>query len=60
MVRDYFNKVQSMKVSELSNKRKAKVWVDKLLFDEVDFKTFKTGIDVRLPYRRKDMNIGYS
>jgi hypothetical protein len=38
---------------------KAKVWLDKLLSNEIDLKTFKTGIDVILPQKRKDENIGY-
>jgi len=38
---------------------KAKVWLDKLLSNEIDLKTFKTGIDVILPPRRKDEDVGY-
>jgi len=36
-----------------------KVLWDKLLSDHIDLKTFKTGIDVLLPQRRKDDDIGY-
>ncbi len=38
---------------------KAKVWVDKLLSNEIDLKTFKTRIDVLLLQKRKDDDIGY-
>jgi len=31
----------------------------KPLANEIDLKTFKTGIDVLLPHRRKDEDIGY-
>ena len=36
-----------------------KVWFDKLLAGEIDLKTFKTGIDVLLPDKRRGENIGY-
>ncbi len=59
MAKDYFNKVQSEKLDNLSQEDKAKVWLDKLLSNEIDLKTFKTGIDVLLPHRQKDNDIGY-
>jgi len=59
MARDYFNRVQSENMDTLSPDDKAKVWLDKLLANEIDLKTFKTGIDVLLPHRRKDEDIGY-
>ena len=59
MFKDYFNKVQSEVVDNLTQDDKAKVWLDKLLSNEIDLKTFKTGIDVLLPHRRKDNEIGY-
>ena len=46
-------------MENLSPEDKTKVWLDKLLANEIDLKTFKTGIDVLLPHRRKDEDIGY-
>jgi hypothetical protein len=50
--------------SDFINKRitsvnQAKVGLDKLLSNEIDLTTFQTGIDVILPSRRKDEDIGY-
>jgi integrase len=59
MAKDYFNKAQSKNIDALPVEDKAKVWFDKLLSNEIDLKTFKTGIDVLLPQRRKDDDIGY-
>ncbi|HUS98787.1 MAG TPA: hypothetical protein VMY59_00515, partial [Candidatus Thermoplasmatota archaeon] len=59
MTKEYFNKIQSTNIENLSSDEKAKVWLDKLLSNEIDLKTFKTGIDVILPPRRKDEDIGY-
>jgi len=59
MTKDYFNKVQSKNIDTLSAEDKARVWLDKLLSNEIDLKTFKTGMDVILPPRRKDEDIGY-
>jgi site-specific recombinase XerD len=59
MAKDYFNKAQSKNIDTLSVEDKAKVWLDKLLSNEIDLKTFKTGIDVLLPQKRKDDDIGY-
>jgi hypothetical protein len=59
MTKEYFNKVQSKDIDTLSPEDKAKVWLNKLLSNEIDLKTFKTGIDVILPPRRKDEDIGY-
>jgi integrase/recombinase XerD len=59
MAKEHFNKIQSKDIDTLSPEDKAKVWLDKLLSNEIDLKTFKTGIDVILPPRRKDEDIGY-
>ncbi len=57
--RDYFNRVQSENMDTLSPDDKAKVWLDKLLANEINLKTFKTGIDVLLPNKREGDDIGY-
>jgi hypothetical protein len=60
MTREYFNRVQrNLNVENLSDEDKAKVWLDKLLSDEIDLKTFKTGIDVLLPKQHRGDDIGY-
>jgi hypothetical protein len=58
MAKDYFNKIQSEKLDNLSQEDKAKVWLDKLLSNEIDLKTFKTGIDGLLPDRDKNKQRG--
>jgi len=60
MVKDYFNRIQrKLNIDVLEPEDKAKVWLDKLLSNEVDLKTFKTGIDVLLSDKRKGEDIGY-
>ena len=60
MARDYYNCTQNnLNIDNLEPEEKAKVWLDKLLSEEIDLKTFKTGIDVLLPQKRKDDDIGY-
>jgi integrase/recombinase XerD len=60
MVKEYFNKAQRHKNTEnLKPEDKAKVWLDKLLSNEIDLKTFKTGLDVLLPKKHKGDDIGY-
>jgi len=46
-------------MENLDTKGKAKVWLDKLLSEEIDLKTFKTGIDVLLPPKRVGDDVGY-
>ena len=46
-------------MENLSQEDKAKYWLDKLLANEIDLKTFKTGIDVLLPKRHRGDDIGY-
>lgn len=46
-------------IDSMKPEDKAKVWLDKLLSDEIDLKTFKTGIDVLLPNKREGDDIGY-
>ena len=58
MAKDYFNKIQSEKLDNLSQEDKAKVWLDKLLSNEIDLKTFKTGMDVLLPDKDKSKQRG--
>jgi hypothetical protein len=60
MTKEYFIRVQmNLNVEDLKPEDKAKVWLDKLFFNEIDLKTFKIGIDVLLPQRQKYDNIGY-
>ena len=60
MAKEYFNRIQTKQNMEnLGTKGKARVWLDKLLSNEIDLKTFKTGIDFLLPDKRRDENIGY-
>jgi len=61
MVKEYFNKTQrNQNIDNLEPEDKAKVWFDKLLSGEIDLKTFKTGLDVLLPKRKIDGDIGYA
>lgn len=60
MVKEYFNRAQRNKnVDNLKPEEKAKVWLDKLLSNEIDLKTFKTGLDVLLPKKHRADDIGY-
>ena len=61
MVKNYFNSAQRRKnIDNLKSEDKAKVWLDKLLSNEIDLKTFKTGIDVLLPKKHRGDDIGYA
>jgi hypothetical protein len=40
-------------------KNHTRVWLDELLTGEIDLKTFKTGLDILLPDKRKGEDIGY-
>lgn len=60
MVKEYFNSTQRhLNTDSLKPEDKAKVWLDKLLSNEIDLKTFKTGLDVLLPKKHKGDDIGY-
>ena len=60
MVKEYFNKAQRhLNTDRLKPEDKAKVWMDKLLADEIDLKTFKTGLDVLLPKKHMGDDVGY-
>jgi len=60
IVKKYFNNAQRQQnIDSMKPEDKAKVWLDKLLSDEIDLKTFKTGIDVLLPNKREGDDIGY-
>jgi len=60
MAKEYFNRTQKqLNMDNLTPEDKAKVWLDKLLVGEIDLKTFKTGLDVLLPDKRKGEDIGY-
>ena len=60
MVKDYFNRTQKkLNTDNLEPEEKAKVWLDKLIANEIDLKTYKTGLDFLLPDKRKDEDIGY-
>jgi len=60
MTRDYFNRKQKhLNMDNLEPEDKAKIWLDKLLANEIDLKTFKTGIDVLLPNKQRGESIGY-
>ena len=59
-VREYFNRTQAVNTKNLTPNDKARVWLDKLLANEIDLKTFKIGIDVLLPDRKqKGDDLGY-
>ena len=59
-VTGYYNRVKNPRnIEKLTPEDKAKVWFDKFFTSESHLKTFKTGIDVILPPRRKDEDIGY-
>ena len=61
MVKEYFNRAQRhQNLDSLKPDDKAKVWLDKLLSNEIDLKTFKTGIDVLLPKKHMGDDIGYA
>ena len=61
MAKEYFNRAQRhQNIGDLKPEDKAKVWLDKLLSNEIDLKTFKTGIDVLLPKKHKGDDIGYA
>jgi len=61
MTLEYFNRVQrNIDIDNMKPEDKAKVWLDKLLSNEIDLKTFKTGIDVLLPKKPRSDDIGYS
>ena len=61
MVKEYFNRAQRhQNLDSLKPDDKAKVWLDKLLSNEIDLKTFKTGIDVLLPKKHTGDDIGYA
>lgn len=59
MTKDYFNKIQSQNIDTILQKGREKVWLDNLLSNEIDLKTFKTGIDVLFPQKQKEDDIGY-
>lgn len=61
MAKDYFNHIQRhLNMDSLQAEDKAKIWLDKLLTNEIDLKTFKTGLDVLLPKKHKCDDIGYA
>ena len=60
MAKEYFNRVQTPNTDNLRTEDKAKIWLDKLISNEIDIKTFKTGIDVLLPHKHKGEDIGYA
>ena len=59
MTKEYFNQLQAPNPEDLKPGEDAKKWLDKLLSNDIDLKTFKTGIDIRLSYRQKEDDIGY-
>ena len=59
MTKEYFNQLQAPSPENLKPGEDAKEWLDKLLSNDIDIKTFKTGIDVLLPHRQKEGDIGY-
>ncbi len=61
MVTKYFNRDQRhQNIDNLKPEDKAKAWLDKLLSNEIDLKTFKTCIDVLLPKKHRGDDIGYA
>jgi integrase/recombinase XerD len=60
MARDYFNKQQQVKIDISPPEEKARIWLEKFLKGEIDMKTFKTGLDVLLPSKRKEEDLGYA
>jgi len=62
MTKDFFNRTQkkpNTNTDILKPEDKARVWFDKLLANEIDLKTFKTGIEFLLPDKRKEEDRGY-
>ena len=60
MAKEYFNRIQTKQnLENLDTKDKAKVWLEKLLSEEIDLKTFKTGIDVLLLPKCMGDDVGY-
>jgi len=59
MTKEYFNQLQAPNPEDLKPEEEAKIWLERLLANEIDLKTFKTGIDVLLPHRQKEDDIGY-
>jgi hypothetical protein len=61
MAKQYYNQIQNRSISDnLSDEDKAKIWFDKLISNEIDIKTFKTGLDVLLKdHKDKGGDIGY-
>lgn len=60
MTKEYFNRVQrKLNIEDLTPEDKVKVWLDKLLSEEIDLKTFKTGLDCLLPKKDQGEDIGY-
>ena len=66
LVKEYFNKKQrqniedmhTLEISKIKPEDKAQMWLNKLISNEIDLKTFKTGIDVLLPDRNKNKQRG--
>lgn len=61
MVKEYYNRKQAqVDVDNLTSEGQARVWLNKLLANEIDLKTFKEGMDVLLPAaRRKGDDVAY-
>jgi hypothetical protein len=61
MVKQYYNQTQNKSfINNLSDEDKARVWFDKLLSNEIDIKTFKTGLDVLFKdNKHRGDDIGY-
>jgi integrase len=60
MVKEHYKRIQTIDMEDLTPEIKAKVWLDKLLSNEIDIKTFKVGLDVLLPDKQRGDDIGYA
>jgi len=62
MVKEFFNQQQEKNINSIENMstdEKAKIWLDKLLHNEIDLKTYKSGLDVLLPNKRNEHDFSY-
>jgi len=53
-VREYFQQQSNINIGKLSNKDKARLWLDKFLSGEIDSESFKKGIDTLKEIQKKE------
>jgi len=59
MTKEYFNRMQAPNLENLKPEEEAKIWFERLLGNEIDLKTFKTGLDVLLQNKHKSDDVAY-